>query len=233
MKISTISSTFNIKRGVYGSNRSDLGSILIRAGTTATSDPERQEYDTMKGANAFCPRTGASLSEKRYYAGGGTPRHAVIQDGFPGEPPMDGELTNGAVRSSTVALFNYFRRCHRRHYDENPSLYRKALLALRRIKRVATGAEEWDVHVWYTLCERLDAAGYETRWMHAHVELRCPECRSRLKYEELGGEVVARCGTNCTDDGTDRLLEIRTIIADLYSRTFDETIDSDSEPLRF
>ena len=188
----------------------------------------------MKGTNAFCPRTGASLSERRYYTGGCVPRHAVIQDGFPGEPPMDGELTNGAVRSSTLALFNYFRRCHRRHYDENPPLYRKALLALRRIKRAVTGTEEWDVHVWYTLCGRLDAAGYETRWMHAHVELRCPDCHGRLNYEESGaGEVVARCGTNCTDDGTDRLLEIRTIIADLYSRTFDETIDPGSELLAF
>lgn len=39
MKISIIPSIFNIKRIVYSSNRSDLGSILIRAGTTVTGDP--------------------------------------------------------------------------------------------------------------------------------------------------------------------------------------------------
>lgn len=188
----------------------------------------------MKGIDAFCPRTGAPLSEKRYYSEGGTPRRIAVRDRSIDELPLEGELTNGEVRSTTLALFNYFRRCHQYYYGENQPLYRKALLGIRRLKRTANGNEEWDVHVWYALGERLSSQGYETRWMRAHAELRCPGCHGRLKYEQVtANHLIARCGVNCTDDGHDRLPEIRGTIAELYSRTFDDEIGDGGDLLRF
>jgi hypothetical protein len=126
-------------------------------------------------------------------------------------------------------VFNYFRRCHQRYHETNPRLYSKVTLALRRLKRTATGREAWDMHVWYALAERLDRLGFDVQWMNAHVEPRCPRCAGRLKYERTTtDELVGRCGTDCTDDRSDRLDEIREIVVDLYGRAFE--VDASEHP---
>lgn len=187
----------------------------------------------MKGSDAFCPKTGAPLSEERHYTDAGFPKRAVLNDEDSTGPEIEGELTTGKLRSSKIALFNYFRRCHQQHYAQDQSLYRKALLELRRLKRTATGNQQWDIHIWYVLEMRLDIAGYDTRWMHSHARLRCPRCSGHLKFRELiPGDVVAHCSTHCTNDNRDQLVEIRELLAELYSRTYDDVID-ETEFLQF
>ncbi|WP_435077469.1 hypothetical protein [Halococcus sp. AFM35] len=179
--------------------------------------------------DAFCPKTGAPLSEQTEYDGQGYPRHVALPDEFIAESEPLGELTNGAVTSSKAALFNHFRRCHQRHTEANDRLYRKAALELRRLKRAAEGRANWDVHVWYALQRRLDGKGFDVEWMHAHAELRCPHCHGRLKYELYdNGDVYALCGTNCTGDKADQLETIRETIAALYSRSFADSVDADA-----
>ncbi len=184
----------------------------------------------MIGNDSFCPKSGAPLSEKQHYDEGGRPRRAVRLEGPSGDVAMDGELTNGAVRSARTALFNHFKRCHQQHDDADDDLYQRASLALCRLKRTATGTQEWDVYVWYVLEKRLRRIGFETEWMHTHATLRCPYCHGRLGYREVADGVVARCGTNCTDDSADRLGEIRRLLADLYATAFpnDEPSEADA-----
>ena len=58
--------------------------------------------------------------------------------------------------------------------------------------------------------------------MLGHVKLRCPRCHGRPTYEQVGsGPLVAECGTNCTDDNTDRLREIEGLAADLSALAFE------------
>ena len=181
---------------------------------------------------AFCPKTGAPLSERRHYDERGHPSRVPIEERTPSGMKPDGELTNGAIRSSTEAIFNYFRRCHQRHCEEDGALYRKAVLELRRLKKAATGIEEWDIHIWYALQYRL-ADDHDVGWMDVHAEPRCPDCHGRLKYEQLGPhDVIGRCGTNCTARGADRLPAVRETIASLYSRAFSAEADID-DLLRF
>lgn len=182
----------------------------------------------MIGKDAFCPKTGASLSDQQYYDEEGQPQRVVAADKHSLASQTAGELTNGAVRSSKTALFNRFRDCHQRHYSANDGLYRKAALALSRLKRVADGSTSWDIYVWYALQRRLTEVGYNVEWMHAYVEPRCPHCHGPLQYREYEtGGAVARCATGC-DSRTDQLPEIRETIGRLYSRTFDEPVDSNA-----
>lgn len=179
----------------------------------------------MIGDDAFCPKSGASLSDERHYDDRGAVRRAVTSDEHAGAA-AEGELTMGALRSSTAALFNRFRRCHRRHRTADPAQYRKAALAIRRIKRTAEGQVERDIYVWYALSQRLDRLGFETEWMHAHARLRCPSCHGWLKFEQYDtGEIAARCGANCDGGNGDRLPAIRALIADAYAAAFDEEIE--------
>lgn len=181
----------------------------------------------MIDTDAFCPKSGAPLSDERHYDDSGDAKRAVVADERLDETPPVGELTNGAVRSSKTALFNYFRLRHQRRFDADDALYRKASLVFTRLKRAATGREGWDVHVWYAAQRRLADAGYDTGWMHAHVTPRCPYCHGRLGYTQFAnGDVIARCGTNCTDRRDDRLAEIRGILAGLYTRAFPDANDS-------
>ena len=181
----------------------------------------------MIGEDAFCPKTGAPLSEKPEYDEQDHSRRAALPDEFTAELQLPGELTNGAVTSSKAALFNQFRRCHQRHADASDVLYRKAALDLRRLKSTAEGRADWDVHVWYALQRRLDERRFGVEWMHAHAELRCSHCHGRLKYKLYGnGDVYALCGTNCTDDKADQLGTIREIIAALYSRSFADSVNA-------
>lgn len=180
----------------------------------------------MKGINAFCPKTGASLSEEIHYDNQGHPRRAVIADEGMPNPSTEGELMMGAVRSSKTALINRIRVCHQRYSESDDALYQKAALGIQRLERAAEGQQEWDLHIWYALQKQLSRAGYDTEWMHAHVEPRCLYCRGRLKYEEFAtGKVDAQCGTHCTGSYANQLPTIRTVIADLYTQAFGEEIN--------
>lgn len=182
----------------------------------------------MIGNDAFCPKTGAPLSEENCYDDEGSSYRTTQADEFTPQSHLPGEFTNGAVRSSKSALFNQFRRCHQRHCESDAALYRKAALGLSRLKRIADGRQEWDVHVWYALQRRLHSKGFDVEWMDTHAEPRCPDCHGRLTYERYdNGDVRAECGTRCTGLDTDKLSEIRETIADLYSQAFQETISSD------
>ena len=180
----------------------------------------------MIGNDAFCPKTGAPLSEESCYDNQGGSHRTVQEDEFTPESHLSGEFTNGAVESSKSALFNRFRRCHQRHCEPDSRLYRKAALALCRLKRTADGRQAGDIYVWYALQRRLHTKGFDVEWMHTHVEPRCPDCHGRLTYERYdNGDVRAECGTRCTGPGTDKIYEIREIIAELYSQAFEESIN--------
>lgn len=184
----------------------------------------------MKGEHAFCPRTGAPLSNEVHYDEFGRPVRHATRDGHAAKTQPEGELTNGALRSSRIAIFNYFRRCHRRQHGHDEALYSDASLALMRLKQTASGTASWDINVWYALGERLVRSGHDVQWMTAYVGLRCPDCSGRLKFERAGESGVrARCGVDCSGDEADRLDEIRETVADLYSRAFHdaETVDAD------
>lgn len=185
----------------------------------------------MIGTDAFCPESGAPLSEEHHHDETGRPLRAALADEYVPEDALDGRLTAGAVRSSRTALYRHFRRCHDRHRDPDDELFRAAALALRRLKRAASDRDAWDVHVWFALRRRLEADGYEVAWMGAHAEPRCPDCHGRLRYRRVGDRVTARCGTRCAG-GRDRLPEIRERVADIYAAAFDER-PSTSTLLRF
>ena len=171
--------------------------------------------------HAFCPRSGAPLSEERHYDERGHARRVPEE---PNDEPTVQELTNGERRSSRRALLAHFRHCHERHAEPDPAIHRAASLALYRLKRVADGAVEWDVHVWYALAERLAREGFDAEWMHVHVEPRCPRCHGTLKYGRTPrGDLVARCGALCSDERADALRVVRETVADLYTRAFEPT----------
>ncbi|KZN26421.1 hypothetical protein A4G99_20385 [Haladaptatus sp. R4] len=177
----------------------------------------------MKGQYAFCPKSGAPLSENVHYDELGRSSRHVVSDDSLQRMETEGEMTNGSLRSSKIALFSYFKRCYERHYAANSKLYSRSTIALGRLKRTASGRDAWDMYVWYALAERLARLGFDAEWMNAHIEPRCPQCSGRLKYEQLAcDEIIGICGTDCTDDRSDRLEEIRETVADLYSRAFAE-----------
>lgn len=211
-----------------------------------TSRSHSDDTTTMIGNDAFCPESGAPLSEERHYDESGRPLRAVVDDpgdaGANGESTGDGstdgestegELTVGARRSSTRALLTYFRRCHEAHDEPSPSLYRTASTALTRLKRIATGRQAWDVHVWYALQYRLRRRGYDVDWMDAHAGLRCPGCHGDLQFERRGADLAAYCGANCGGTAADRLPEIRSAIAGLADAAFDDATPTDDDVLRF
>ena len=182
----------------------------------------------MIGNDAFCPKTGAPLSNEKHYDDQGQSHRATHNDEFTPESYLSGEFTTGSVESSKSALFNQFRRCHQRHCDSHPKLYRKAALALSRLKGAAAGQQGWDIYVWYALKQRLQSKGFKTEWMHTHVEPRCPDCHGELTYGVCdNGTVIAECGTQCTDYPTNKLPTIRETIANLYTRAFGDPISFD------
>jgi hypothetical protein len=176
----------------------------------------------MIGKSAFCPKTGAQLSEECHYDEEGRVLRAPVEDAYVSEAEMDGELTAGAVRSSRQALLTHFRRTHQFYRPANDALYRKIALWLRQLKQAANGPQSPDMIVWLSLSARVRREEHDAAWMLGHVELRCPRCHGRLKYEEIRtGVLYAECGTNCTDDNADRLTEIEDLATDLYAETFD------------
>lgn len=183
----------------------------------------------MIGYYAFCNRSGAPLSKPENYDDRGQAWRHVLPD-EDADGGHVGELTNGEIRSSRRALLAHFRRSHRRHHEYDDECYRRASLAIRRLKRTASGGQADDRHVWYALQRRLRDLGYETDWMHAHAGLRCPSCQGRLRFQETAGDVRAECGTNCDGADADRLAEIRETVASLYAATFE---DATAEPEAF
>ncbi|MFC7142005.1 hypothetical protein ACFQMA_19485 [Halosimplex aquaticum] len=176
----------------------------------------------MIGIDSFCPKSGAALTRDRHYDERGRSKRAVTATDGSSATGTVGELTNGAVRSAQTALLAYFRRCHARHAEPADDLYRRASLALRRLKSSADGRQEWDVHVWLALNRRLDATGYDVDWMHCHTAIRCPGCHGRLRFRTTdSGTVVARCGVDCDGQTGDALVEIRETLASLYADAFD------------
>lgn len=186
----------------------------------------------MIGNHAFCQRSGAPLSNENYYDERGNGRRAVLRRDA--DDDCVGELTNGGVRSSSRALVTYFRRAHRTDHEYDEELYRRVALAVRRLKRAASGSQEVDRHVWLALAERLTRLDYDADWMADHVELRCPDCHGRLQFDRnAADDVVARCGTNCDGSATDRIERMRETIATLYGEAFDDDPPESDELLRF
>ncbi|EMA41201.1 hypothetical protein [Halococcus hamelinensis] len=178
----------------------------------------------MIGDLAFCPKTGARLSEKRYYRAEGPPLRIPVDDEYVPADAIDGELTAGAVCSSRRALLTHFRRTHQYDHRPNDELYRTVALRLRDLKRAANGPQSSDMVVWLALHDHLDAAGIDVDWMLGHVELRCPRCHGRLKYHQIDtGTVHAECATNCTDDNADRLAEVERLASELVRDALDRT----------
>jgi len=175
----------------------------------------------MKGQHKFSPRSGAELSDQREYPGTIPLREAL--DG-------SGELTNGELVSrEATALLTRFKECHQRGHDPDPELYFEAWNAIQALRNDEDTPTPWDCWLWYCLAERLHREGYDTEWMLAHVEARCPRCSSRLQYEASPmGFDVARCATKCGADSPHRTYEIMTELLDLYTRGF---VDADDDPI--
>lgn len=175
----------------------------------------------MRGDFAFCPKTGARLSEKRYYRKSGPPLRVPVADEYVPAEAIDGELTAGAVCSSHRALLTHFRRTHGFYRSPDDDLYRTVALRLRELKRAASGPQSSDMVVWLALHDRLSASGVDVDWMLGHVEFRCPHCHGRLKYRQPDPETIhAECATDCTDDTTERLAEIEGLATDLARNAF-------------
>lgn len=179
----------------------------------------------MIGTDAFCPKSGASLSEERHYDASGRGTRAVDDDEAARAAGTVGELTGGSVRSSRTALVAYFRRCHARHAAVDPDLYGTVAVLVYRLMR-ARETQPPDVVVWYALERRLDALGHDTDWMHAHAALRCPACHGRLRYERIGDDLTARCAVRCSSAGDAALETIRDDVVSLYDAAF-----ADAAPL--
>lgn len=184
----------------------------------------------MIGEHAFCPTSGASLSRDVHYDERGRPERVPQSDDLAPNASLEAPLTTGNRRSSRRALATHFRRCHRRHDEPNNELYCRGALALARLKRTATGRQEYDVIVWYALGERLARDGFDVNWMAAHAEPRCPECHGRLTYVPGVDGLLGRCGGSCRGTREDRLDTIRETVRSLFARTFpdDPTPDTDA-----
>ncbi|MWG33021.1 hypothetical protein [Halomarina oriensis] len=175
----------------------------------------------MIGIDAFCPRSGAPLTDDRHYDADGRGLRAVSDDDAALAAGTAGELTGGAIRSSRPALVAYFRRCHARHEPVDTDLYGTAALLVYRLLH-ARETQPPDVVVWYALLCRLDALGHDTEWMHAHAALRCPVCHGRLRYERIGDDLTARCAVRCSPEGDAALETLRHDVVSLYDDAFDD-----------
>lgn len=180
----------------------------------------------MIGTTAFCPKTGAQLSEQRYYDDYGRALRVPVSDKFVDETELDGELIAGAIQSSQRALLVHFRRTHQFYRPENADLYRNVALWLRRLKQAASGPQTPDMIIWLALSARMREEKYDTAWMVGHVPLRCPRCHGHLAYDQVGSDsLYAECATNCTDDHADRLSEIEDLATGLCTQAFDHEIE--------
>jgi hypothetical protein len=173
--------------------------------------------------SSFDPQSGAPLSEQRHYPGAydhGV-RTPVYHPTSEWEAGREGALTNGELRSAQQGLLGYFRRVQRRVREPDPTLDRTAALALKRLK-AATDAI--DTFVWYALAERLAAKGHWTAWMLDHVNARCPQCSSRVKFRPAVGRLEAVCASAPSDHGAvDEA--VRDRVAEIYEAAFDDALE--------
>ena len=169
----------------------------------------------VKGPDAFCPKSGAPLSDDRHPDERRRPHR---------EPESDecAELSTGAVRSSTDALIAFFRRSHRdSSRDLDRPLLRKAARHLRTLKSESDARDEW---IWYALCEKLHREDFEVAWMRYHVHLVCPYCGSEPKWEPAPcGDLLPKCAVNCTDSSEYVLHEARERIRTAYNAAWGDT----------
>lgn len=174
----------------------------------------------MKGEHAFCPESGAQLSDQQHWVGGPSgrvPLRAADPESVPG-PALE-ELTNGELVSRTEALIAHFRgHCPDGAPDE---LVAKAALDLRRLK---SQTDAWDCWVWLALAERLDRRGFEVDWMLGCAEPRCPrpQCSSRIQFgASVVGVPAMDCASRCgADSSSDRTGEIHDRIKAVYQLAF-------------
>ena len=179
----------------------------------------------MRGKHAFEPSTGALLADQRERPGY-LPTHAPIRAPEPdqfNEAPTE-PYSCGANFSSSSALIGYFRRMHDQHTpDPNPTMDRQAALAIKRLKE-----PESDIHddyCWFAIAERLlrhdDYSRDELGWMHSCVQVGCPSCYSKLKWEQdIHGRALGKCSKHCETAGMYVNDQIREIIRERYNRVF-------------
>lgn len=170
----------------------------------------------MKGQHRFCPTSGAALSEEAHYVGPGIKLRAPIDGTVDESWTCDGALTSGELISSCSALIAYFRRCRERA-DGPAEIDGKAALAIRRLKRANDAWDEW---IWYASAERLTRKGFESEWMLAFADPRCPRCSSRVRITEAVGYPEIDCGVGCGVDSSDRSIAIYDRILEVYNAAF-------------
>jgi hypothetical protein len=181
----------------------------------------------MRGPQAFCPSTGAPLSDERerpqLYRPGASPVRAPKPDDF-GEAPTT-PLSRGANYSSTAALKRYFRRSYATHAPtDDGTVVRQAAAAIERLKEPETDVH--DDHLWFALAERLhrkyDYSAAALSWMWACVDLGCPHCYGVVteEWRASEGEIQRKCAINCTDDNRYVDGEIRESIEEAYNKSF-------------
>ena len=173
--------------------------------------------------SAFDPQSGAPLTEERHYPGSyrvgvRTPIPHPVSNWHLGR---EGALTNGELRSAQQGLLGYFRRVHRNVRAPDPQLDQSAALGLKRIK---AASDAIDALVWYVLAERLAEKGHWVAWMLDHVNARCPQCSSRVKFRPAVGGLEAICASSPSDHGTvDEKIHDR--VAEIYLAAFDEDLE--------
>jgi hypothetical protein len=181
----------------------------------------------MRGKHAFCPSSGALLSDERErpqeYRPGASPVRAPEPDEI--NQTLLEPYSRGANHSSASALVGYFRRMRRRHAPEaSPTIARQAALAIQRLKEPETDVH--DDYLWFALAERLhraeDYSRDELDWLWQCVELSCPRCYGPLRDEPVIIEDAAKskCAINCTDDNRYVDDEIRETILKAYNKAF-------------
>ena len=170
----------------------------------------------MKGAQAFCPASGSSLSQDRHFVGDRT-RPLRVPTGDHTYGDASHELTTGDTCSSKMALMNYVRRVHAKHHDGDDQLYQRSALALRRLK--AGESDYRDEWILFALAERLIQFGYSVGWLRSNVDPVCPQCGGKLKWESAPRGASARCGTNCAN-GDYQNWEIRERVREAFNTAF-------------
>lgn len=194
----------------------------------------------MRGDIAIDPQSGAELSSEREYPFDGT--FHITSDAHFHDPPSavsartpdpdtyaawseerEGALTTGELLSTTEALTAHFRRSAHSEDDPNPKRARAANLAFKQVFAAYEGpgaSRPIDVFAWYAVAQRLDAKGYDVRWMRDHIIPRCPHCTSSCKPGYDG----VRCASAPMDHGHIRDA-IHETVAEIYEKVWDGEIE--------
>ena len=182
----------------------------------------------MRGNHAFCPSSGALLSDERERPQEYRPSASPVRAPEPDEinQHLIEPYSRGANHSSASALVGYFRRMRRRYAPEtSPTIARQAALAIQRLKEPETDVH--DDYLWFALAERLhraeDYSRDELDWLWHCVELSCPHCFGPITDEPVVTAphgTKSKCAINCTDDNRHVDGEIRSRILKAYNRAF-------------